>query len=230
MELIVISSNKLKIMLDEGDMRKYSIGNDTDCAEPSTRRAIRRLLDCAKEQIGFNTEGEEIFVQLYTSKHGGCELFVTKTKDSLDSDLEEKRRIAAQKLIDSISSSSKGLPSEKRSSSLVLRDKHQASSSQLSAQKRSVAYSFGSLRELCQACKALYRMNISIDSRVYSDSNKIYYLILSGTEVNPYSRLDKYSILSEFGNKESVDTLTTYIQEHGRTICEENAIQSLHDM
>ena len=78
MELILISNTKLKIMLNESDMQKYHIGSESDCAEISTRKAIRSLLECARDQIGFNTDGEEIFVQLYTSKHGGCELFVTK--------------------------------------------------------------------------------------------------------------------------------------------------------
>ena len=78
MELILISNTKLKIMLDESDMKKYHIENESDCAEFSTRKAIRSLLECAKDRIGFNTDGEEIFVQLYTSKQGGCELFVTK--------------------------------------------------------------------------------------------------------------------------------------------------------
>ena len=82
MELILISKSKLKIMLDEKDMKEYNIGDETDCARAETRRAIRTILDRAKDQIGFNTDGVEIFVQLYTSKSGGCELFVTKGNDS----------------------------------------------------------------------------------------------------------------------------------------------------
>ena len=80
MELILISNTKLKIMLDESDMKKYHIGSEVDCSGGTTRKAIRSLLDRARDQIGFNTEGEEIFVQLYASKRGGCELFVTKCK------------------------------------------------------------------------------------------------------------------------------------------------------
>ena len=82
MELILINKNKLKIMLDESDMKKYHIGSESDCAEGSTRQAIRSLLESARDQIGFETDGEEIFVQLYASKHGGCELFVTKCDTS----------------------------------------------------------------------------------------------------------------------------------------------------
>ena len=84
MELILINKNKLKIMLDENDMKKYHIGSESDCAEGSTRKAIRNLLENAKDQIGFDTDGEEIFVQLYASKRGGCELFVTKCQAQND--------------------------------------------------------------------------------------------------------------------------------------------------
>ena len=80
MELILISKSKLKIMLDERDMLKYHINDDTDCAEPKAREAIRSILDRARDEVGFETEGSEIFIQLYTSKRGGCELFVSKSK------------------------------------------------------------------------------------------------------------------------------------------------------
>ena len=89
MELIPINNSKLKIMLDENDMKEYNIGDEADCANSATRLAIRHILDCAKDKIGFNTEGAEIFVQLYTSKHGGCELFVTKSDPPVARD--EKR-------------------------------------------------------------------------------------------------------------------------------------------
>ena len=82
MELIPINNSKLKIMLDESDMKEYNISDEADCANGETRQAIRHILDRARDQIGFNTEGSEIFVQLYTSKRGGCELFVTKSSFS----------------------------------------------------------------------------------------------------------------------------------------------------
>ena len=91
MELILINKNKLKIMLDESDMKKYHIGSESDCAEGTTRRAIRSLLESARDQIGFDTDGEEVFIQLYASKSGGCELFVTKC-DAIKAIKSEKPR------------------------------------------------------------------------------------------------------------------------------------------
>ncbi len=82
MELIQISENKLKIMLSETDMIKYSLdGDEADYSRDETRRAFRRMLSCVRQMSGFDTRGERIFVQMYPSRGGGCEVFVTKLGD-----------------------------------------------------------------------------------------------------------------------------------------------------
>ena len=145
MELILISNTKLKIMLNENDMQRYKIGSESDCAEPDTRRAIRSLLDCAREQIGFNTEGEEIFVQLYTSKKGGCELFVTKCHDSA---LCEE---SAERLIKSVGSSYDSHYSSRRRdaehvSSTTVKERKMISTTQ--EKKERIAFSFPDCKSL----------------------------------------------------------------------------------
>lgn len=79
MELIVITPTKLKIMLTPPDMKRYDLSpTRMDCADEETRRSFRRIFNDARTQIGFDTTGERLFVQLYTSRGGGCEIFVTK--------------------------------------------------------------------------------------------------------------------------------------------------------
>ena len=79
MELIVISENKLKVMLTADDMRHYNLDCDTmDSDNGPTRRAFRCILDDARAQTGFDPGKDKIFVQLYPGKSGGCEMFVTK--------------------------------------------------------------------------------------------------------------------------------------------------------
>ena len=79
MELIQISESKLKIMLSEGDMARFSLDAiDGDYSKDETRRALRAMLSSVKEMSGFDTRGERIFVQMYPSRGGGCEVFVTK--------------------------------------------------------------------------------------------------------------------------------------------------------
>lgn len=79
MELLLISDSKLKIMLSEEDMKKYDLGSeDIDYNNTHTRRALWQILDEAKVRTGFDAASDKILVQLYPSKDGGCELFVTK--------------------------------------------------------------------------------------------------------------------------------------------------------
>lgn len=82
MELIQISENKLKIMLSETDMIKYALdGESADYSKDETRRAFRHMLSRVRQMSGFDTRGERIFVQMYPSRDGGCEVFVTKLGD-----------------------------------------------------------------------------------------------------------------------------------------------------
>lgn len=79
MELILVSENKLKIMLSRQDMEHYELSSeelDYDCTE--TRRAFWAILDEAKHKTGFDAARERVFIQMYPSREGGCEMYVTK--------------------------------------------------------------------------------------------------------------------------------------------------------
>lgn len=79
MELIVISDAKLKVMLTAEELKKYELdaeGMDSESTE--AKRVLRGILDEVKRRTGFDAGGERILVQLYPSRTGGCELFVTK--------------------------------------------------------------------------------------------------------------------------------------------------------
>ena len=79
MELIVINENKLKITLSECDMKQYSLDCETlDYDNTETRRAFWNILDEVKHQTGFDAASQKVFIQLYPSKEGGCEMYVTK--------------------------------------------------------------------------------------------------------------------------------------------------------
>ena len=83
MELILINNQKLKIMLSKDDMRDYDISCDSvDYSNTETRRAFWSILDEAKHRTGFDAASARIYIQLYPSKSGGCELYVTKLSSS----------------------------------------------------------------------------------------------------------------------------------------------------
>lgn len=79
MELILINDSKLKIMLSPDDMREYDISCDSvDYKKTETRRAFWCILDDAKHKTGFDAASEKVYIQMYPSKEGGCEMYVTK--------------------------------------------------------------------------------------------------------------------------------------------------------
>ena len=79
MEILVISENKLKIMLERSDMKKYGLlGSDLNYDDPPTRQKLLRVLEHAKAESGFDAAQDKLLVQLYPSKEGGSEMFVTR--------------------------------------------------------------------------------------------------------------------------------------------------------
>lgn len=79
MEWIRISSNKLKIMLTAEDAARYALSPETaDYADSVTRRAFRAILTDMRGETGFDASDDKIYIQMYPSREGGCELFVTK--------------------------------------------------------------------------------------------------------------------------------------------------------
>lgn len=75
MELIVISNSKLKIMLSAEDMKKYNIECDGASA---LRCGFRPVLERAHLDCGFDIDSGRLLVQVFPSRKGGCEMFVTR--------------------------------------------------------------------------------------------------------------------------------------------------------
>ena len=84
MELIRINGTKLKVMLDPADMEKFALdSSDIDYEDATTRRAFRAIFEEVRERIGFETAGEQVLVQVFPSRDGGCEMFVTRLPSDL---------------------------------------------------------------------------------------------------------------------------------------------------
>ncbi len=87
----MISGEKLKIMLSPVDMEHYAINCDTlDSGNVQSRCAFRKILADARECCGFNAAGAKVFVQVFPSKEGGCEMFVTKLGDTTKINLQSQ--------------------------------------------------------------------------------------------------------------------------------------------
>lgn len=79
MELIKVSTSKLKVVLSAEDMDAYGITSDElGSDEPRARQAFKRILDKARNETGFEKGGGRLYVRVFEGTDGGCELFVSK--------------------------------------------------------------------------------------------------------------------------------------------------------
>ncbi len=79
MEHIIISPGKLKLMLTKNDLLRYELDCETmDSEDPATRRSLRELLADVKTSSGFDVSDDKLFIQLYPSRDGGAEIYITK--------------------------------------------------------------------------------------------------------------------------------------------------------
>ena len=94
MDMILISESKLKVMLSAKDMQELSLNSDTiDYDNTETRRAFWNILDEAKHKTGFDAAESRVFIQVYPSRSGGCELYVTKLAKGEQSDAQVDCRV-----------------------------------------------------------------------------------------------------------------------------------------
>ncbi len=192
MELILISASKLKVMLSPEDMRRYDISCDTiDKDSAVSRRAFWNILDEAKQQTGFDPAGSKIFVQMYPSRSGGCELFVTRLSGEKNSSMPGRTESAV--LAESVMS-----PPAKRNP--LLGNEEQS------------IYVFTSLSDLLSGCRRLSEQKSPPAARAYADEERThYYLVLSADT----------PVLSEYNGERCRPRKFAYIEEHCRLFCKD---------
>lgn len=79
MELLRINERKLKVTLTREDMTAYALTcENLDYDNTETRRAFWCILDEAKHKTGFDAASDRVYVQIFPSRGGGCEMYVTK--------------------------------------------------------------------------------------------------------------------------------------------------------
>ena len=201
MDFTLINESKLKIFLSEGDLDEFELSADMlDYSTTETKRMFWDVLSRAKKSTGFDTDGYRVLVQLYPSKDGGCEMFVTKIVTSE----EHNEKITAE-----ITSSQK----EKKK--------------RTTAKKQYTTFSFSSLKDVSNACRALIRVGYNGHSLAYIDEKKKWYLLLSNLDFSGYTPIDEYSFLLEFGELENTESCKSFLSEHAKEICFGDAVSKL---
>ena len=78
MDVIEIGTAQLIFVLDRGDMIKYAIDSQGDSSR--MRESFKRIISDLGISRSFS---KDVLVQIFESKSGGCEMFVTKLPDGI---------------------------------------------------------------------------------------------------------------------------------------------------
>ncbi len=197
MELIMINSEKMKIMLTREDMtyydiKMYSLGHTGN----NVREAFSRVLEDIRSETGFDTVTEKSILQVYPSRDGGCEVYVTRLSGKGD---------------ETVPTDNKGGRDGARVS--------------IKKWLEEVIFVFEDITDTIDACRLLLADGYAYESRLYEKDGR-YYLFLEDDTcgINLTGELCR---LADFGKKIGGRITEAYIFEHCRLIIPERAVEKL---
>ncbi|MBE6718067.1 MAG: adaptor protein MecA [Ruminococcaceae bacterium] len=201
MELILISESKLKIMLTADDMENYDISNEQMTYEKKeTRRVFEKLLDEAREKTGFDSSSERIFIQVYPSKNGGCEVYVTLNTEGKQERKQREKSTA---------------PKNKKEYCVYLFENIDDALSACCV-LRKIGYKNESSLYSEQKGKAQVKYYLVLQEDV-----------IQNTQGRKRRNVSKSDLANEYGKKLASKEWMLYIREHGKAIVEKNAVQTM---
>ena len=207
MEMLQISDSKLKVMLSREDLESFDLrAEELDYSNTATKRMFWDILNQAKRALGFDTDGARVLVQLYPSRAGECEMFITR-----------------------IGSVCRGCAEGNIAGDPPLRPLlHYKPAHRSASLKGDVgAFGFDGIDRMLTVCHRLCGIGYSGKSGAYIGDNGRYYLFLDGLDLSGYIPLDEFSFIVEYGSSENVEALRSFLSEHGKAICKENAVEQL---
>ena len=77
MEFIKIGDCGIKISLGAKEAAEYNITEGMVCEEKDIRRSFSRLLDMAKRELGIKLPNGQLLAEVFSSRDGGYEIFVS---------------------------------------------------------------------------------------------------------------------------------------------------------
>ena len=87
MELIVISDTRMKIMLTSAELTEYDLDmSSLECMNGYVKEKLYCILEDAKKAAGIESETQKSLVQVFPSRDGGCEMYVTRYLSLFDTD------------------------------------------------------------------------------------------------------------------------------------------------
>ena len=190
MELIVIDESRIKVMLTAEEMKAYRM------EDGGTREILRGIMAdaCRKCGYGGTVMRGRVYVEMYPSREGGCELFVTKLAE----------RGHGERKIDCERENGTGMGMKSGNESILAEYRKYIF-------RGRVIYAFERMEDLLGACLGLMKNGYRGESAAYRDEEKRgYYLILE----------QESPIASENLGSLCRSSLYYYINEHCRRLCD----------
>ncbi len=208
MEVIMISESKLKLMLAREDLAEFDVDAEAlDYSKTETKRMFGDLLNRLKQSIGFQTDGCRVLVQLFPSRDGGCEMFITKIADLRYHPEAENAQSGT----------------EGGATLLHYKPAHRS----CGAKGKPGAFGFEQLEWMIMVCRRLIGIGYAGNSSAYISDDHRFFLFLEGLDPTGYLPLDEYSFITEYGSSENVEAIRGFLGEHGRLLCEQDAVEQL---
>ena len=198
LEFILINDGKLKVVLTDTDLEDMGVSaEELDYSTPETKDMLREILSRAERELGFVCNSHRTLVQVYTSRGGGCEIFITRLgTEAIDKDSEGTLHyMSAYEKTPELSG--RGI------------------------------FRFEELEWLITVCRRLYEIGYSGNSSAYVGDDRRFYLMLDGLCSAEYFPLNEYSFISEYGESENILAATEYLFEHSKEICRSSAVETL---
>ncbi len=203
MELILVSESKLKVMLTEEDLDDFALkAEDLDYGNTETKRMFWDILSRAKHSVGFNTDGMRVLVQLYPSRTGGCEMYITKLGGGCTEQQEQTDGSAPR---------------------LHYKPSHRSEAGTVGPG----AFGFDRMERMLTVCHRLRDIGYGGKSAAFCGDDHRYYLFLEGLDTTGYLTLDEYSFITEYGTRENWEAIRRFLSEHGTPICRTEAVEQL---
>ena len=170
-------------------MFRYEIcAESIDYDNTETRRAFWQILDEAKHRTGFDAASERVFIQVYPSRGGGCEMYVTKLGEASETHEGDLKKPTAD-----------------------ANNRHKI-------RGRTIAFVFNSFRSLAAACKRLKESGYCDESAAYAEQDgERYFLTLTEhmpTVLSKRMSVGEYGFVEEYGKRKLGQLEVAYIKEH----------------
>lgn len=77
MEIVKISDKSIKFCLTPDEVKEYELYEGCELDTSEMKKIFTRLLSQAKKEVGFKYAKENIVAEIFSSRDGGCEIFVS---------------------------------------------------------------------------------------------------------------------------------------------------------